>query len=271
MNFCKSALAVLPVLFVGMSTYAVELTADGRSNSYDLINEAMAPGATAIEVPDCGHEEFGPHITQVFDAVLKRPVFRFHIHRDQDDDRCRKDDRQRTEIKIYAKSPDRLKAFSGDRFTYRWKFRLDAGFQPSRNFTHLHQIKAVGGSYDSMPLFTLTARKGRKGSPDWLEARYAPQHKSKVMVRAPLHPFLGKWLSVTEEISYRDEGQFSIRIVDALSGKPLLVFRNSALSAWKEGADFIRPKWGIYRSLKDRQNLRDEIVDFADFRIEPGP
>ena len=30
---------------------------------------------------------------------------------------------------------------------------------------------------------------------------------------------------------------------------------------------FIRPKWGIYRSLNDVGNLRDETVRFSDFSI----
>jgi hypothetical protein len=32
--------------------------------------------------------------------------------------------------------------------------------------------------------------------------------------------------------------------------------------------DFIRPKWGIYRSLKKAQDLRDEAVRFNDFSIQ---
>ncbi|MCW8849854.1 MAG: T9SS type A sorting domain-containing protein, partial [Melioribacteraceae bacterium] len=32
--------------------------------------------------------------------------------------------------------------------------------------------------------------------------------------------------------------------------------------------DFIRPKWGIYRSLNDSSSLRDEAVRFADFSIQ---
>jgi hypothetical protein len=32
--------------------------------------------------------------------------------------------------------------------------------------------------------------------------------------------------------------------------------------------DFIRPKWGIYRSLKKASDLRDEAVRFNDFSIK---
>ena len=34
--------------------------------------------------------------------------------------------------------------------------------------------------------------------------------------------------------------------------------------------DFIIPKWGIYRSLKKVEDLRDEAVRFNDFSIKEG-
>ena len=56
-------------------------------------------------------------------------------------------DRQRMEIKTYDKSPDNLVGVTGETVEYRWKFKLDSGFQPSASFTHLHQLKAVGGAF----------------------------------------------------------------------------------------------------------------------------
>ena len=38
----------------------------------------------------------------------------------------------------------------------------------------------------------------------------------------------------------------------------------------KPDNDFIRPKWGIYRSLKKQKDLRDEAVRFNDFSIKEG-
>jgi len=48
----------------------------------------------------------------------------------------------------------------------------------------------------------------------------------------------------------------------------LFSYSNSNIRTWKTDADFLRPKWGIYRSLKDADNLRDEAVLFADFSIK---
>lgn len=252
---------------IGGTAAAVELNATGSGDSYDLINSVLAPDGNAVETPDCGHGDFGPHIRQTYDRTLKRPVFRFHIHRDRDDDRCRKADRQRTEIKIYSRSPEPLKATPGDVFTYRWKFRLGSTFQPSRRFTHLHQIKAVGGSEAGMPLITLTARKGRAGKPDRFELRYAERSKQTTLHWVELEPFLGRWVAVSERIVYGEKGGYRVRIESHDTGETLFSYSDDALRMWKSGAVFLRPKWGIYRSLKDKGNLKDEIVDFADFRI----
>ena len=92
---------------------------------------------------------------------------------------AKKFDRQRTEIKVYDKSPDWLKAIEQSKFVYKWKFRLDQKFQPSPHFTHLFQMKAVGGSSSSHPMITFSARKGRRERPEKFELRYGTQHKSK--------------------------------------------------------------------------------------------
>ena len=46
-----------------------------------------------------------------------------------------------------------------------------------------------------------------------------------------------------------------------------MTYNTSSLRMWKTNAEFIRPKWGIYRSLNDSASLRDEIVYFANFSI----
>ena len=247
--------------------FAVELKATSSSYAYSVINKFLAPEGNAVETPDCAHKEFGPHITQLFDRTLNRYVFRFHVHRDFDNDRCKKDDRQRIEIKVYAKSPEFLKAVSGDVYIYRWKFRLSSEFRPSRRFTHLHQIKAVGGIEARMPLITLTARKGRKGAPNRFELRYANKLTSRILYWKQLKPFLGKWIKVIEKITYGEKGKYSVEIKSIKTNKIMFFYRNNKIPMWKNGAEFLRPKWGIYRSLKDKINLRDEVVDFADFSI----
>lgn len=258
--FCK---------FQVMSSQVV-LDADGAGNTYELINSVMAPGYNVIEVPDCNHSSFGRHIDEVYDNDLNANVFRFQMHVTPDNDRCINVDRQRNEIKAYDKSPDNLKGIEGETVVYKWKFKLDAGFQSSPNFTHIHQLKSVGGLYSSMPMYTLTTRKG---TPDQLELRYAETSSQSTLKKTDLTPFKGVWVEVVETIKYGtnaspNAGTYSIEIKRVSDMVTLFSYTNKALKNWQTNADFVRPKWGIYRSLLNEMDLRDEQVLFANFSIE---
>ena len=56
------------------------------------------------------------------------------------------------------------------------------------------------------------------------------------------------------------------------SNLQLFYYDNSAIDNpkinWRPGAEFVRPKWGIYRSLVYSDYLRDEEVLFSYFSIE---
>lgn len=130
----------------------VSLIADGPGNTYSLITSVLAPGQNPIETPDCNHNAFGEHMDELFDSELNANVFRFYLHTTPDNDRCTNFDRQRNEIKAYDQSPDNLLGIEDEIVVYKWKFKLNDGFQSSPNFTHLHQLKSVGGAFESMPM-----------------------------------------------------------------------------------------------------------------------
>jgi len=261
----KSTLNLLFIFLLHCGYAQVTLDADGPGNTYELITSVLAPENDPIEVPDCNHTEFGRHIDELFDNELNTNVFRFFIHVSPDNDRCKNFDRQRNEIKTYDKSPDNLLGVENEKVVYKWKFKLALGFQSSPNFTHLHQLKSVGGALESMPMYTLTARKG---SPDQLELRYAETDKQITLTETDLTPLIGSWLDVTETISYGQSGSYEIEIKRVGDGQVLFSYSNAAIKNWRSGADFVRPKWGIYRSLNNAQDLRDEAVLFANFSIE---
>lgn len=242
----------------------VVLSADGPGDTYSLITSILAPGQNPIETPDCGHSAFGDHIDELFDTDLNANVFRFFIHTTPDNDRCQNFDRQRNEIKTYDQSPDNLLGVENEKVVYKWKFKLAAGFQASPNFTHLHQLKSVGGDFASMPMYTLTTRKG---TPDRLELRYAETDDQNTVAQTDLAPLTDTWLEVTETITYGTSGAYEIEIVKVEDGTVLFEYANSSIVNWRPGGSFVRPKWGIYRSLINDQDLRDEEVLFADFSI----
>ena len=243
----------------------VVLNADGAGNTYELITSVLAPGFDPVEEPDCSHTVFGRHIDELFDSELNTNVFRFFMHGTPDNDRCINFDRQRNEIKTYDKSPDNLLGIENETVQYKWKFKIDAGFQVSPNFTHLHQLKSVGGSLEGMPMYTLTARKA---SPDRIELRYAETDTQITLQQTDLTPFKGTWLEVTETIKYGTSGTYAIEIKKVDDGSVLFNYSDNNIINWRADADFVRPKWGIYRSLNNIADLRDEEVLFANFSIE---
>ena len=266
MNKTVIFLVILALSFQNNYSQTI-LEANGKGNTYDLINSVLAPGYNSIEAPDCSHKSFGNHIDEVFDEDLNKYVFRFTIHVTPDNDRCKNFDRQRNEIKAYKQSPDNLLAVEGEKVIYKWKFKLPEGFKSSTNFTHIHQIKAIGGSEEKMPLFTLSTRKG---SPDRLELRYGENTDQTTLKKTDLTPFINSWVEVTETIEYGDNntGKYFISITKISDGSVIFYYTNNAIRTWKTDAEVIRPKWGIYRSLKDPSRLRDEELLFADFSIQ---
>jgi len=261
----RSVLIITLLFSVTYGYGQVVLNADGPGNTYELITSVLAPSHNPIETPDCNHSEFGAHIDEIYDEDLGMDVFRFHIHVSPDNDRCINFDRQRNEIKTYDRSPANLLGIENEKVVYKWKFKLADGFQSSPNFTHIHQLKSVGGSLESMPMYTLTTRKG---NPDRLELRYAETSTQVTLAQTSLAPLVGTWLEVTETIIYGIEGTYDLTIKRIADNETLFSYSNNSIVNWRPGATFVRPKWGIYRSLINDQDLRDEEVLYANFSIE---
>ncbi|NDP27917.1 MAG: T9SS type A sorting domain-containing protein [Flavobacterium sp.] len=288
-------IAPIFVLFIFMLPYfclaQVTLNADGPGNTYELINSVLAPSGNVIEAPDQipegSHPAFGRHIAEVFDTDLNKYVFEFYSHLangaysiDDNDVSTLKTDRQRVEIKTYASSPNNLIATIGETVTYTWRFKIPVGFQPSSSFTHIHQIKPVDGD-DGAPIFTLTARKG---TPNKLQLIYvADANASNAYKREiNLSLFEGIWVEVTEviKVGTGTSGAYSIVIKKVSDGVELLSYSNGTIQTIRTAStdpgfpqvanSFIRPKWGIYRSLLDVESLRDETLRFSDFSIKEG-
>ena len=255
------------------------LNADGSGNTYELINGFFAPGYNAIESPEQSggtHPAFGRHIAEVFDTDANKYVFEFYAHVAEDNDITGGIDRQRVEIKTYAASAANLKGTIGETIVYKWRFKIPVGFQPSSNFTHIHQIKAVDGD-DSSPIFTITPRKG---TPNKLEFIYVQNYNSGTSKFAILNlsDFEGNWVEATETIKVGEgsAGTYAIVITKVSDGSIMLNYSNNSIQtirpAFSDPAipaanSFIRPKWGIYRSLTTPSDLRDETMRFSDFSI----
>lgn len=267
MSIWKILIVYSVIALVSLSEGKTWLRADGHSdNTYNLLNSVL--GGTAYEVPDCAHPAYGPHITQHVDTTLNIPVFNFNIHVSPDNDGCSFFDKQRVEIKTYGPSPSALKGFENEIVTLSWNFRLNSQFQPSSKFTHIHQIKAKGGD-DGSPIMTMSPRI--RGGNKILEIIYLePSGSYKVLKSDDLSLFAGKWVHAVEQLTYSKKGKYSLVLSRLDNGQELMTVTENNINLWRDGNEFIRPKWGIYRSLMESTALRDEHVFFNDFCFSKG-
>ena len=237
--------------------------------AYDLIRAFGGP--RPIEAPDLypvNHPEVA-HIYEDTDAQVGHH-FVFIIHRDTDIDRDRTEntDRQRNEIKTYGGSEAALKGFENETFVIKWKFRINARMEVSRRFTHFFQLKAVGGD-DSQPILTISGAE-RSGD-DGIEVRHSPLRDTTILQRENWSLVLGEWLEAYCRATFSDEGALRLIVTRLRDGKAIFDIELENLDLWRgEAPDhFVRPKWGIYRSILDLANLRpdEEAVQFANFSV----
>ena len=257
------------------------LYADGNDEgTYALI---LARGYN-IEAPDeSGAHAQNPfrHIRQHTDAQLGRPVFDFYIHIQNDDDRGKTNitDRQRNEIKTDGKSPAALVAQEGETLRISWKFRLPEGMKTTTKFCHIHQLKGIDNSENTadvgMPLITFTCRSLSSGKQQFqviYNGRTEDNTGNVNYGKADLADFLGQWVTVTETVKFAKDGSYQLVIYRMSDGKQLVKADVPHIDMWRNGTTGLRPKWGIYRSFGENRSLaselRDEVLNFADFYIE---
>lgn len=260
-----SKLLVKAIVFVGVVdavfTEKTWIRTNQTKDAYTVINTAL--NGNAVEVPDCSHEDFGQHITQRMDPFLQRRIFVFHIHTNPDNDRCQNFDRQRTEIKVPPNNAE-LKGFEGDTVTFSWNFWISPEFQTSQGFCAIHQIKTTGGN-DRLPLINFSLRTVSDDKRRFTIEHDANDNTETVLVRDDLSKFTGVWIHAKEEITYAKNGKYSLVLSRVDNAQTLVSVKNDSIEMWRDGTDNSRPKWGIYRSLAEKDKLRDEQILFDSF------
>jgi hypothetical protein len=209
-----------------------------------------------------------------------------------DGDRCSSStvDRQRNEMKSITNNSTWAQVQSNwDEWQIlEWKFKLPAGFQPTANFCHIHQLKAQDGPNNGSPVITITPRASSSGANKRVQIIHsvdgASTGKGTIVDNVPLSDFEDEWVQVREEAHYTHDGYYSIKITRMSDGKVLMDFRDDHIDMWRIGSSYIRNKFGIYRSLAGgRLNqvpvgqsplLKNESIWMRDFRVyekNPNP
>ena len=174
------------------------------------------------ETPDnSGNHASAPyrHIRQSYDEFLKRYVFDFILHIENDDDRGKTDikDRQRNEIKTDSKSPAEMVAQKGETLRMSWKFCLPAGMKTTTKFSHIHQLKGIdnkeGNADVGMPLITFTARSMSNGTQQFQVIHTSPssqKSENTTIYKCSLDDFLGRWVEVVETVTFDEDGTYEL-------------------------------------------------------------
>lgn len=229
-------------------------------DAYKLIQEKLGSGS--IESSDLGPavvcHDSTEHITTQPDS-LTGWAFRFNVHEGDDCDPTgtTTSTRERVEIKGYDGSSSTAKAFRRDTVTHKWLFRIDRAMNTGPRFTHVYQLKSVGGAQDSHPLLTFTGANGK------FEVRHSDN--DTILGSAPWSSFQGRWVEAYVKAKYAAVGTLQVTIKDVVSGVTLISINRTSIDMFKDGT-YVRPKWGIYRENPDL-SLGDASVRFADFTI----
>ena len=141
----------------------------------------------------------------------------------------------------------------------KWYLKIDKSFQINKEFCHFFQLKAVGSNNIDDPILTLSGVTER-GKPQ-LQLQWWSLKESGRIFLTEWERCKDKWLICECISNYSKNGSihFSIRSMD---GKINLKKQLNNLETWRDGFEFVRPKWGIYRSLakeKDKLNPKDHI------------
>jgi hypothetical protein len=285
-----------PVLGPGCKGYTrttvMESDASLVGKLYNDINTYMRQfGFDYTENPNCtggfGGDINGVHAEADLDPYFNQYVFKFNIHIDPviDGDRCSSStvDRQRNEMKSITNNTTWAKVQGNwDEWQIlEWKFKIPAGFQPTNNFTHIHQLKAQDGPNNGSPVITITPRANSNGSNRRIQIIHsvdgASTGKGTIVDNIPLSAFEDQWVQVREEVHYEHDGSYACKITRISDGAVLIDFKDEHIDMWRIGSSYIRNKFGIYRSLSggllnrtpvgQSPLLKNESLWLRDFRI----
>ena len=258
MPICMVALLTLVSVAKRDGQESIELTADLDSNFSAMEQIKKAFGKGSVECPEIySNNHPGVEHLKVEKDKEFGSRFRFLLHRDLDGDRDRQhlpgEERQRNEIKGYEGSPPAMKAVNGDSVEYTWLLKIRSNFSINKTFCHFFQLKPVGTN-DEYPIATLSGAV-TDGNPQ-LEFRTFGENEKRYRI-ADWQECLNKWLICICTVEYSERGKiiFSVR---STNGSIDSFHYIKSFPGWKNDYSFIRPKWGIYRSLVDKKSILNE-------------
>ncbi|WP_186785983.1 heparin lyase I family protein [Paenibacillus agilis] len=239
---------------VSAAAFTLNVNADGPNygkDAYQIFKDNFGPKPVDGAASDRIFEVNSPIVGNAFEFIVKST------------DLLENNTSQRNEVKVYNASRTELKAPKDSNYTYKWKFKLDENFEfPKKaHFFAIFQYKAIGQN-DDIPLLTFSLDQ------NVLKFYHNPKGtdntQRKVLSEANFANYKNVWVEATVTVVNSDNGSVSMTL-KTLDGKDVMPPYSGNQDMWIDGANIIRPKWGIYR--KHYAEIKDAKIQFANFQI----
>ncbi|SHF37423.1 heparin lyase I family protein [Streptoalloteichus hindustanus] len=205
--------------------------------------EPAEDGLDAFEGVEDDRKKSHPGVRHIY---VQGNSYRFDMHtRDRDGE-----DRQRSEVKGMRVDDENLAMLRGETWRFTYSMFIPKSLRATRTFTHVMQMKKPGPG--TSPILVMSLRQ-HSGVPK-IEMKV---FESDTLVgMTDLAPLQDKWIDTEFELRVGDGREGQVRWVVRDGGRTVLDERTTGVDLWL--GDRVRPKWGIYRSVRDTTGaLRD--------------
>ncbi|MEV0231910.1 hypothetical protein [Nonomuraea sp. NPDC050786] len=200
-------------------------------------NPANDTVAEAFEGIEDDRSDSHPGVTHIY---VSGDAYRFDMHtRDRDGD-----DRQRNEVKgMRTGGSSYLKILENETWRIGYQMYIPASLDATSGFSHIAQMKVPGSG---APLYTMSLPVS--GGTQKINVRYWDESEQTHEVGSTnLEPIQGKWVDTTFEFKASDSGYLRWTLKDGST--TLVDKRLDNTDLWRGDDEYLRPKWGIYRSI----------------------
>jgi len=193
-------------------------------------------------------------------VVVEQDHWRFNISTDDRDPTGGGNDRQRTEVKGMVEAGKEVKMHNNETWQIAYEMFIPASLHGTSRFTHIFQAKTA--ATNGGPWVTVSLSRNAKGE----QIRFQADSTSgrPVITTTDLDPLRERWLRVTLTMRIGPNGSAGMTLSSAPNGqaaaKVLAEGTRENITIPDQG-DAVRPKWGIYRSIKsDPSDILDTFL-----------
>ncbi|MEV0612044.1 hypothetical protein AB0I81_01900 [Nonomuraea sp. NPDC050404] len=251
MKKLTGVLAALPLLLLPVPASA-QAAAWTLRWSPDPADDTVAEAFEGIEDDRADSHPGVTHIKVSGDA------YRFDMHTQDRDG----DDRQRNETKgMRTGSSSYLKILQNQTWRISYQMYIPSTLDSTTSFSHIAQMKTPGSG---APLYTMSLPVS--GGTQKINVRHWDEAaQTREVGSTDLAPIQGTWVDTTFEFKAADNGYLRWTLK---SGSTTLVNKRlDGTDLWRGDDEYLRPKWGIYRSINS-SGLQNTYLLIRNLRAE---